>query len=195
MIVYHGTISSCAENIIKNGILLEKGKPKVDFGQGFYTTNSYGFAKSTAKNKAEKTNMHCGKNYVRPIVLKFDICDGLMREFNVLKFSDANLKWAQFIINNRNGYEYIKKINSHFHNLDHKFDIVIGSIADNKISLLAKELKELKEKVTDTDICNMVYPYYTNQISFHTSKSLSCIKLLDCDIIINNQKKGDVVNE
>lgn len=195
MIVYHGTISSCAENIIKNGILLEKGKPKVDFGQGFYTTNLYAFAKSTAKNKAEKTNIHCGRNQVRPIVLKFNIHDSLIKELNILKFDESDVRWAQFIINNRNGYEYVNNIDSHFHNLNHKYDIVMGGIADNRISLLAKELKELKEKVTKADIRNMIYPYYTNQISFHTPESLCCIELIDCDIIVNNQKKGDVVNE
>lgn len=31
MKVYHGTISTCAENIIKNGINLKKGKSYVDF--------------------------------------------------------------------------------------------------------------------------------------------------------------------
>ena len=46
MQIYHGTISTGAENIIKNGVVLEKGKPKVDFGQGFYTTSSYAFAQS-----------------------------------------------------------------------------------------------------------------------------------------------------
>lgn len=35
MKLYHGTISTGAENIIKNGIKLERGKPKVDFGQDF----------------------------------------------------------------------------------------------------------------------------------------------------------------
>ena len=51
MLLYHGTISSGADNIIKNGISLSKGKLKVDFGQGFYTTPSLEFAKSTAVNK------------------------------------------------------------------------------------------------------------------------------------------------
>lgn len=54
MKLYHGTISTGAENIIKNGIKLERGKPKVDFGQGFYTTPSFNFAMSTAINKAKK---------------------------------------------------------------------------------------------------------------------------------------------
>ena len=53
MKLYHGTISSGAENIIKNGINFKRGKSKVDFGQGFYTTPSFSFAKNTAINKAK----------------------------------------------------------------------------------------------------------------------------------------------
>lgn len=192
--VYHGTISNCAENIIKNGIILKKGKPKVDFGQGFYTTNSYSFAKTTAKNKTEKTNIHLGEKHFYPIVLTFDVAEHTFKELNVLKFYREDVNWAQFIVNNRNGFEYMNYIGSHFHNLHQKFDIVMGGIADNQISLLAKELKTLKEKVTCADLYNMKYPYHTNQISFHTLKSLSCIKLVDCDIILEDKLKGDVVN-
>ncbi len=187
MEVYHGTISSCAENIINNGIILEKGKPKVDFGQGFYTTKSYKFAKSTAINKTKKTNMYHGDNCVVPMILKYNMNEDMLKDLNVLRFDKEGLKWAQFIINNRNGFKYTEVVGSHFHNLNHKFDIVIGSIADNKISAIAKELNELKEKVTRVELAGMKYPYSTNQISFHTVKSLTCIKLADCDIITTNK--------
>ena len=193
--VYHGTISSCAENIIKNGNILKKGKPKVDFGQGFYTTNSYSFAKSTAKNKAEKTNLHLGERYVVPVVLKFNVDKKLLNNLNILNFTKEDIKWAQFIINNRNGFDYMKEVGSHFHNLKQKFDIVIGGIADNQISLLSKELKTLNKKANEIDLHNMRYSYHTKQMSFHTTKSLSCLELVDCDIIIENKQKGDVVNE
>lgn len=169
--VYHGTISTCAENIIKNGIILEKGKPKVDFGQGFYTTSSYNFAKSTAKNKAEKTNMYYEQELVYPMVLSFEVDEQFFKDLNILKFYRSDVKWAQFIINNRNGFDYMKEVGSHFHNLRHKYDIVSGDIADNQISLLAKELAYLKLKVTADDLTNMKYMYSTNQISFHTKRS------------------------
>lgn len=195
MKVYHGTISTCAENIISNGIILEKGKPKVDFGQGFYTTNSYTFAKSTAKNKAEKTNMYYGQEVVYPMVLIYEYDKQMIKDLNILQFYKSDIKWAQFIINNRNGFEYMKNVGSHFHNLKQKYDIVIGDIADNRISLLAKELSALNLKVSSDDLDNMKYMYYTNQISFHTKKSLSCIRLLGCDMIETNRWKGDVVNE
>lgn len=195
MEIYHGTISSCAENIIRNGIILKKGKPKVDFGQGFYTTTSYRFAQSTAKNKAEKTNIRYGEECVIPMVLKYSVNKELLKDLNTLRFYKEDVKWAQFIINNRNGFEYMNNVGSHFHNLKQKFDVVIGAIADNQISLLAKELSELNEKVSYADLCSMKYSYHTNQVSFHTAKSLACIELVDCDIITTNKQEGDVINE
>ena len=72
MKLYHGTISTGAENIIKNGIKLERGKPKVDSGQGFYTTPSFNFAMSTAINKANKTNAYDSELNVKPYVLTYN---------------------------------------------------------------------------------------------------------------------------
>ncbi len=195
MEIYHGTISTCAENIIQNGIILEKGKPKVDFGQGFYTTPSYSFAKSTAINKAKKTNIHYGNNCVAPMVLRYHMRDDMLDDLDVLRFDKEGLKWAQFIINNRNGYKYTESVGEHFHNLKPRFDIVIGGIADNKISAIAKELNDLNAKVTEIELSAIKYSYTTSQVSFHTIKSLSCIELIDCDIIVTNKQKGVVVNE
>lgn len=194
MKLYHGTISTGAENIIKNGIKLERGKPKVDFGQGFYTTPSFNFAMSTAINKANKTNAYDSELNVKPYILTYNFdLEKAKKNCNVLTFSETDIKWAQFIINNRNGFDYMDSVGSHFHNVKHQYDIVQGSIADNEIVLLAKNLNTLKERVKTNDIDSMLYSYITKQISFHTYKSLNYIQLTGCDII--KEKKGDVVNE
>ena len=194
MKLYHGTISTGAENIIKNGIKLERGKPKVDFGQGFYTTPSFNFAMSTAINKANKTNAYDSELNVKPCILTYNFdLEKAKKNCNVLTFSETDIKWAQFIINNRNGFDYMDSVGSHFHNVKHQYDIVQGSIADNEIVLLAKNLNTLKERVKTNDIDSMLYSYITTQISFHTYKSLNYIQLTGCDII--KEKKGDVVNE
>ena len=194
MKLYHGTISTGAENIIKNGIKLERGKPKVEVGQGFYTTPSFNFAMSTAINKANKTNAYDSELNVKPYVLTYNFdLEKAKKNCNVLTFSETDIKWAQFIINNRNGFDYMDSVGSHFHNVKHQYDIVQGSIADNEIVLLAKNLNTLKERVKTNDIDSMLYSYITKQISFHTYKSLNYIQLTGCDII--KEKKGDVVNE
>ena len=193
--LYHGTISICAENIVKNGILLNKGKPKVDFGRGFYTTPSYNFAKSTAINKADKTNAYYTESYVFPYVLKYTINEEYFKLMNKLEFERDDTNWAQFIVNNRNGIEYMRSINCFFHNIRGKYDIVKGGIADNQITLLVKELLKSRRRVSVTDLSNILYAYPTSQISFHTKRSLSCIELVSCDIIKPTNMKGDAVNE
>jgi hypothetical protein len=45
---YHGTIRFHAKDILKNGINLERGFPKSDFGPGFYVGNDYEFCKEKA---------------------------------------------------------------------------------------------------------------------------------------------------
>lgn len=189
MKLYHGTISSGAENIIKNGINFKCGKPKVDFGQGFYTTPSFSFAKNTAINKAKKTNSY-KQIYVEPYVLVFEYNERKAKEIcNILNFTKLDIKWAQFIINNRNGFEYMNSIGSHFHNINQKYDIVQGSIADNEIVILAQTLKNLNKKINVNDIHNMLYNYITRQISFHTHKSLKCLQLTECVIIKEKERR------
>ena len=189
MKLYHGTISSGAENIIKNGINFKCGKPKVDFGQGFYTTPSFSFAKNTAINKAKKTNSY-KQIYVEPYVLVFEYNERKAKEIcNILNFTKSDIKWAQFIINNRNGFEYMNSIGSHFHNINQKYDIVQGSIADNEIVILAQTLKNLNKKINVNDIDNMLYNYITRQISFHTNNSLKCLQLTECVIIKEKERR------
>ena len=189
MKLYHGTISSGAENIIKNGINFKCGKPKVDFGQGFYITPSFSFAKNTAINKAKKTNSY-KQIYVEPYVLVFEYNERKAKEIcNILNFTKLDIKWAQFIINNRNGLEYMNSIGSHFHNINQKYDIVQGSIAHNEIVILAQTLKNLNKKINVNDIDNMLYNYITRQISFHTNNSLKCLQLTECVIIKEKERR------
>lgn len=184
MKVYHGTISTCVDNIITNGIKLSKGKPKVDFGQGFYTTSDKEFAISTAKNKAKKTNIYKKYNFCFPALVKLDLEESMFPSFNILRFDDINVDWAQFIINNRNGYKYMNQIQSSFHNIDSKYDMVFGPIADKQITTIASELKILNEKISLEELSGILYSYPTEQISFHSIKSLSCISTIKYDIIL-----------
>lgn len=183
VIIYHGTISTSVEKIISNGIDLKKGKPNVDFGQGFYTTPIKSFALNTARNKTMKTNTHKGYKYCYPSIISFDFDEERSSKLNILKFQRKDTNWAQFVVNNRNGFEYIKSIESKFHNLYGYFDIVDGEIADNKITRLAQELKLLKETVEKEDLNVCSYQYPTRQISFHTNSSLKCLTLKDVFIV------------
>lgn len=58
--------------------------------------------------------------------------------------------------------------------------------------MLAKTLNNLKKKVKEEDVNNILYDYMTKQISFHTYESLEYLQVTRCDII--REKKGDVAN-
>lgn len=80
-------------------------------------------------------------------------------------------------------------LNKIFHNINQKYDIVQGSIADNEIVILAQTLKNLNKKINVNDIDNMLYNYITRQISFHTHKSLKCLQLTECVIIKEKERR------
>lgn len=80
-------------------------------------------------------------------------------------------------------------LNKIFHNINQKYDIVQGSIADNEIVILAQTLKNLNKKINVNDIDNMLYNYITRQISFHTNNSLKCLQLTECVIIKEKERR------
>lgn len=185
MEVYHGTIDICSRNILSNGISIAKGKPRVDFGQGFYTTPNRRFAESTALNKMEKNNLYKGEGFCKASVITYEFDEDMVKKnaLKVLSFLEQNIEWAQFVINNRNGMKYVNNIKSVLHNINHTYDIVTGPIADYMIVNIASKLKKLNCLISQEEVGNILYQYKTLQISFHTEKSLNCIKLIKCDIM------------
>lgn len=184
MIVYHGTMDRYAEDIQHNGILLTKSKEFLNFGKGFYTTPDFNFAFNTACLKANRNNEHGGV-YANPAILKFEFnekVDGIIRK----SFDGYNNEWKRFVLHNRLGVKYIEQYNLKGHNIDCKYDIVCGETADGDISSLILNIKR-----GNVEINNQIYELidikrpkiWGTQVSFHTSKSLTCINMVGCDII------------
>ena len=96
---------------------------------------------------------------------------------NMIERFDNDLRWGQFVINNRNGYSYINCIPKQEHNLDSKYDITYGRIADYDINDVAQRLAKQKEVLTD--VKEILNPTYSFQYAFHTQKALNCIKVVE----------------
>lgn len=80
---------------------------------------------------------------------------------------------AQFIVNNRN--RSFTDFNNIECNIDLKYDIVIGPVANDKIAATIRrymgdklDIEGLKRQLT--------YKELTNQYSFHTDKAVACLK-------------------
>ena len=97
-----------------------------------------------------------------------------MRELNIKNFgTKTSEEWARFVRNNRN------KKNENYSdiecNLDNKYDIVIGPIADDDMALLFRQYEN--GMITfDTMLNGMIYKETTNQYSFHTERAISLLK-------------------
>lgn len=163
MLLYHGT------NLIIEKIDLKKCRPFKDFGTGFYVTE---IKEQVIKMANRVARIHGGT----PIVNIYKIADDFMEseELAIRDFGkEVSGEWANFVMNNRN--RKFKDTSSSECNMDNKYDIVIGPIADDDMAML---FRQYQNKWIDFEalIKGMTYKSLTNQYSFHSEKALSLLK-------------------
>lgn len=182
--VYHGTITKHFLSFTQ-GIDLNKCEIKNDFGQGFYLALNYdqalkyGVYKTNEFNNSELKIANEIANYtpqyVKPLIIQYDLDSKRLLEFNGEIFNSPNDKWGEFVYNNREG---INSIISEYHNCDKRFDFVYGDIADTKLFLSLKKFKtgiiNLKE------FTRSIQPYKHSdykylQLSLHTDRAINCL--------------------
>ena len=168
MVLYHGTNLVSSESILKEGIQLSKGRREADFGIGFYATQDLEFAKRCAYRKSFRS---------RPVVLKIEF-DYDKAKDAIKSYYSPNLEWAQFIVNNRNGLEYANAmpVGKREHNIDGKYDIVYGKIADIDVVGVAERLKTKGMPISNFLLRKLINDEYPSQYSFHSKKSLEYIQ-------------------
>jgi len=157
--LFHGS------NIEINDIQLEKCRPYKDFGRGFYLTTMEDQALIMAKRISR---IYGGS----PCVTMFDFSlDSISNhDLKIRVFDRLSADWALFVLNNRNR-DYTN-VSDECCNHDNKYDIVIGSVANDDIALLFRTFSNGLIDV-DTLVKEMKYKNLTNQYSFHTSKAIS----------------------
>ena len=163
MKLYHGS------NVEIFEVNLEKCMPYKDFGKGFYTTTLEEQAWRMAKRRAATEG---GK----PVVTIFEIPDELISDKNLTckVFSEKpSVEWAVFVKNNRD--KKFADISSPECNLDNKYDIVVGPVADDTIGLLVRQFQRglIDEKYLTEGLS---FDKVTNQYTFHTERALKYLK-------------------
>ena len=99
----------------------------------------------------------------------------------IIEYFCDDLRWGQFIINNRNGSQYIRGVSFQENNLDARYEITYGRIADIEVTDIASELKESGEMLYSLErILNKNYPL---QIVFHTSNATQFIKKMSYRLV------------
>lgn len=155
MILYHGS------NVAIDHIDLEKSKPFKDFGQGFYLSENEGQALDMAQLKALTFG---GK----PFVSKFEFDTSLMHnsDLRIKIFKEYSEEWADFVFANREGTD-----------VEH-YDIVYGPIANDKVGLQIRKLKDCS--IDKTEFLNRLkyMKGITFQYYFGTERAIKHLKRL-----------------
>ena len=163
MKLYHGT------NLDIKDIDLSKCRPYKDFGQGFYLTE--------LKDQAMKMAMRVARIYSgSPVVNVYEIDDGFLKtdDLNIMDFGkNPTEKWAVFVMNNRS--RTFKDISSLECNLDNKYDIVAGAVADDDMAML---FRQYQNELIDfnTLIKGMTFKKVNSQFSFHTERAIGLLR-------------------
>jgi len=153
MELYHGTTQIIHE------IDLTKGRHRTDFGQGFYLGSNFVMAQRWAKSRAAFSG--------KPIVMKYILDDGIfsVEKVNPLVFSEPSLEWLDFVRDNRRKDKLGNK-------LRHRYGIVQGSIANDKVNFVVEDY--MKGKITAHDAIAQVKALpNVLQVSLHTLLALT----------------------
>ena len=155
--MYHGSYQ-----IIKS-IDLSKGRPRTDFGKGFYLGTNLGVAKNWALIMATGDKI--------PTVMMYEV-DGILFKdvINTLEFKEPSIEWLEFIKENR---QRISQNNTKIEPR-HDYDVVRGPIADDKVAFVVKDYIDKKISAEEAIKRARAMPSVM-QYSFHTPKALSYI--------------------
>ena len=163
MILYHGS------NVKIDRIDLNKCRKYKDFGQGFYCTTIEKQAEFMAERVVKREQF--GSKQVNVFELDENIFNDT--SLNIKKFDKPSKEWATFILNNRD--KNFKDIKSYECNLDNKYDLVIGPVADDDIIVLFRTFVRGLIDI-DTLLKELTYKELTDQYSFHTETALKYLK-------------------
>ncbi|MBQ4029253.1 MAG: DUF3990 domain-containing protein [Prevotella sp.] len=115
MILYHGS------NVAIDKIDLNLCKPYKDFGRGFYLTDIQSQAEDMAIRRVKLAD------WGSPIVTAYEFDERLLNDksINVLVFPSVSVKWAEFVLKNRD-------VNRE--GFKHDYDVVVGPVANDTVA-------------------------------------------------------------
>ncbi len=127
-----------------------EGKYTKDFGKGFYCT--------ILSEQAEKW----ARKYDTPVINMYEYNED--NRLKIKNFTVMTEEWLDFIINSRSGKT-------------HKYDVVIGAMADDQVYNYITDLIDgIITREAFWELAKFRHP--THQIAFCTEEALRCIKLV-----------------
>ena len=164
MKLYHGS------NVEIEQVDLSKCRPFKDFGVGFYTTVLEEQAWRMARRRVALEDRGV------PTVTVFEIPDDLLQQphLRCRVFEDQpTVEWAIFIRNNRD--RSFRNIADEDCNIDCKYDIVVGPVANDTVGLL---IRQFSRGTINAEYLRKGFSFsrLTNQYTFHTERALRYLK-------------------
>lgn len=110
-----------------------------------------------------------------PVIIVYEIHDDFLflSELRIKNFGlKTSAEWAKFVMNNRS--RSFSDISSSECNLDNKYDIVTGPIANDDMVMLFRKF-ENSDISFETLVKEITYRDMTNQYSFHTKQAVNLL--------------------
>ena len=156
-IIYHGSNVGVTEPNLNMSVRA------LDFGKGFYTTDSYEQAKEWAIKKSQKFG-----NIPMISRFEFDLTD-----LRIKSFEQADKTWLDFVFMCR------KDINTC---LDKEFDVIIGAVANDTLFRIIGYYEDNTYDWEETIKRLKVNPVY-NQLCICSDTGISKLQFLDSEVI------------
>ena len=135
---------------VKNPKIMKGNFPK-DFGTGFYCT------------ELEEQALRWAQRYDTAVISVFDYSPD--ENHKLLIFKEMTEEWLDFIVECRSGKP-------------HKFDVVIGAMANDQIyNYISDFINHIITREQFWVLAKFKYP--THQICFCTKKALDCLKFIN----------------
>ena len=163
MRLYHGS------NMEIDKVDLTRCLPNKDFGCGFYTT----LLEEQAWRMAQRRARIDGGI---PTVTVYEVPDDLTEkeDLKYRVFADKpTIEWAIFIKDNRD--RKFLEYDSPECNLDCKYDVVVGPVADDTVGLL---IRQFSRGTINAEYLKQEFDFgkLTNQYTFHTERALKYLR-------------------
>jgi len=168
---YHGTYT------LIERIDLSKSRNRVDFGKGFYLTDTFETARDWSIRKVELE----GEGI--PTVLSYEINADVFLLPGLRFSSTPDIEWLEFICSNRR----FNPLGTNKKEPRHNYNWLAGPIADDKVVDVVAEYmrKEISSEAAIRRLCALPKTY---QLSLHTSKAISYVD--EVKVYYKQLKKG-----
>lgn len=213
-ILYHGTAIqelTCDFNLIKN-IKFNRNIRKCDFGPGFYLTLDLPQAQKRAESKVrhyrsnnepkqkmkhnvlEEEGLSSffkeGKQTqkLNPVVIEYPFQYKGSFDLKAKIFSKPDDEWIDFIYCNRSDSSSLDEQSTN-HNLDCKYDIVFGYMADGYMKELERLFLKEYSEVTKSDFELLRSTFLASKDSTGNQISLHCQDAVECCLLDGAVKK------